>query len=83
MSGNTGDASGRRGFARGDGIYDGPFFDIQGSPLVLVNSSATGDVLTGSAGITLQGAGLFVDNQPVALTNSIIAQNSTDQCYGC
>src|SRR5439155_974385 len=48
VSGNTGDASGPSGFARGGGIYDGPFFDIAGSPLVLMNSSVTGNVLTGS-----------------------------------
>ena len=83
VSGNTGDASGPSGFARGGGIYDGPFFDIAGSPLVLMNSSVTGNVLTGSAGITLQGGGLYIQNQPLTLTHSVIAGNSPDQCYGC
>jgi hypothetical protein len=83
VSGNTGDASGPSGFARGGGIYDGPFFDIAGSPLVLINSSVTGNVLTGSAGITLQGGGLYIQNQPLTLTHSVIAGNSPDQCYGC
>ena len=83
VSGNTGDASGPSGFARGGGIYDGPFFDIAGSPLVLMNSSVTGNVLTGSAGIRLQGGGLYIQNQPLTLTHSVIAGNSPDQCYGC
>ena len=83
VSGNTGVASGRSGFARGGGIYDGPWFDIPGSPLVLMNSTVTGNVLTGSPAITLQGGGLYIANQPLTSTNSVIANNSPDQCFGC
>ena len=83
VSGNTGAANGRAGFARGGGIYDGPFFDIPGSPLALVNSSVSGNSLTGSAGVLLQGAGLYLENQPLTSTNSLVANNSPDQCFGC
>jgi hypothetical protein len=84
VRGNTGDASGPSGTARGGGIFDvalpdGPF----GGPLVLVNSSIVGNVLSGSAGITLQGGGLYLSDQPLTLTDSVIAGNSPDQCFGC
>jgi hypothetical protein len=40
-------------------------------------------VLSGSSGITLQGGGLYTQNQPLTLTHSVIADNSPDQCVGC
>jgi hypothetical protein len=85
VSRNTGAATGSHGFGRGGGIYDGPtpFEGLQGSPLVLVNSTVTGNSLSGSSGITLQGGGLFIQNQPLTLTHSVIAGNSPDQCFGC
>jgi hypothetical protein len=84
VSGNTVDASGGSGTAQGGGILDasvpnGP----PGGPLVLVNSSVTGNVLSGTARITLQGGGLYVRNQPLTLTHSVIADNLPDQCSGC
>jgi hypothetical protein len=83
VSGNSGVANGRGGFARGGGIYDGPWFDIPGSALTLVNSNVRGNTLTGSAGVSLQGGGLYLQNQPLTSTNSVIANNSPDQCFGC
>ncbi len=84
VSGNTVDASGASGSAQGGGIFDAPVPNgPPGGPLVLVNSSVTGNVLTGSAGITLQGGGLYVGNVPVTLKNSVIAENVPDQCFGC
>jgi hypothetical protein len=84
VSRNTVDASGQSGHARGGGIFDarvpqGP----PGGPLTLVNSSVTGNVLTGSAGLTIQGGGIYIRNHPLTLTHSIIANNSPDQCFGC
>jgi hypothetical protein len=38
--------------------------------------------VSGSSGITLQGGGVFATN-PVKLVNSVIAQNTPDQCVGC
>jgi hypothetical protein len=84
VSGNTADANGLTGFARGGGIFDvdespnGP----PGGLLTLINSRVTGNVLSGSAAITLQGGGLFATN-PVSLTNSMITGNVPDQCFGC
>jgi hypothetical protein len=80
---NTADAEGPSGTAQGGGIFNaslpgGPF----GGPLVLVNSGIIGNVLTGSAGMTVQGGGLFT-MFPVTLQNSVVAQNVPDQCVGC
>ena len=84
VSGNTVDARGASGSAQGGGIFDAPAPNgPPGGPLVLVNSTVTGNVLTGSAGITLQGGGLYVGNVPVTLKNSVIAENVPDQCFGC
>jgi hypothetical protein len=85
VSGNTSVVNGQHGFGRGGGIYDGPtpFEGLQGSELVLVNSGVSGNSLSGGAGTTLQGAGLYVEGQPLTLTHSVIAGNSPDQCFGC
>jgi hypothetical protein len=84
VRGNTVDASGVSGSAQGGGIFDaavpnGP----PGGPLTLMNSSITGNVVSGGAGFTLQGGGLYLQNQPLSLTHSVIAGNSPDQCFGC
>jgi hypothetical protein len=50
--------------------------------LALVDSAVTRNTLTAGPGITVQGGGLFT-LFPVTLTNSVIAQNVPDQCYGC
>ena len=47
-----------------------------------MNTSVTRNVLQGSAGISLQGGGLFTTS-PVTLTNTQIALNRPDQCVGC
>jgi transposase len=39
--------------------------------------------LSGSTGIALQGGGLFIQNKPLTLTHSVIANNSPDQWFGC
>jgi hypothetical protein len=84
LSGNTANATGLSGFARGGGIYNvdqspnGP----SGGPLKLINSSVTGNELSGSAAIGLLGGGIYTTN-PVFLTNSLITANAPDQCYGC
>jgi hypothetical protein len=83
VSGNTGDASGLSGSARGGGIFDAAVPDgPPGGPLTMTRSSVTSNALSGSSGITLQGGGVFATN-PVKLVNSVIAHNSPDQCFGC
>jgi hypothetical protein len=85
VSGNTANANGRFGYARGGGIFDidqsangGP----PGGPLTLINSNVTSNTLGGSSAINLQGGGIYATN-PVFLTNSVIANNVPDQCFGC
>jgi hypothetical protein len=87
VNGNTGDASGASGSARGGGIFDAAFpfgpDGPPGGPLVLQNSKLTDNVLTGSPGFTLQGGGLYIRNEPLTSTNTVIANNVPDQCFGC
>jgi hypothetical protein len=85
VSGNTSVVTGQDGLGQGGGIYDGPtpFEGLEGSELVLVNSKVTGNSLSGSAAATLQGGGLYVQNQALTLSHSIVAGNSPDQCFGC
>jgi len=84
LSANTVGADGASGSARGGGIFDAPIPDgPPGGPLKLLNTGVTGNALSGSAGIALQGGGLYVQNNPLKLTHSLIANNSPDQCFGC
>jgi hypothetical protein len=87
VNGNTGDASGASGSAKGGGIFDVAFpfgpDGPPGGPLVLQNSSLTGNALTGSVSLILQGGGLYLENEPLTFANSVIANNSPDQCFGC
>lgn len=84
VSGNRASADGQSGVAQGGGIFDAPIPDgPPGGPLTLLNSSITGNSLAGSAGATLQGGGLYIQGQPLALTATAIAQNVPDECFGC
>jgi hypothetical protein len=84
VSGNTVEANGATGSARGGGIFDAPIANgPPGGPLKLVNSGVTGNALSGSPGIALQGGGLYIENKPLTLTHSFTANNSPDQCFGC
>jgi hypothetical protein len=87
VTGNTASVSGASGGAFGGGIYDVAFPFGQdgppGGPLVLQNSQVTANVLTGSAGLTLQGGGLYIQDEPLTRTNSAIALNTPDDCFGC
>jgi len=82
VSGNSGTATGPGGVAQGAGIWNGT--DISGPPvqLDLNDTTVTRNSLTGSHGITVQGAGLFTE-LPVTLSHSLIALNTPDQCFGC
>jgi hypothetical protein len=83
ISDNSGTASGPDGALRGGGIFVGSVPDGPPSPrLALVDSAVTHNILTASPGITAQGGGLY-SLFPVTLTDSVIAQNLPDQCYGC
>ena len=84
VSGNTVAANGASGSARGGGVFDAPIDNgPPGGPLTLLNSSVTGNALSGTLGIALQGGGLYIENTPLTRTHSFIADNSPDQCFGC
>jgi hypothetical protein len=83
VSHNSGTASGPTGSASGGGIFNGSAPD--GPPLTqlaLVDSKVTHNTLTASPGITAQGGGIFT-LFPLTQTNSVIAHNVPDQCFGC
>jgi hypothetical protein len=75
VSGNKGAAQGLTGAAQGGGIA------ADGGPLNLIESSVIHNALSGSAGIALQGGGLYLTN-PLTLTHSIISGNVPDNCFG-
>ena len=84
VSGNTANATGQVGLAQGGGIFDidnsgtgGP----GGGLLTLIHSRVTDNVLSGSPAITLQGGGIYATN-PVSVLNTLIANNTPDQCVG-
>jgi hypothetical protein len=83
VSGNRGVADGQHGSAQGAGIWNGILFGGPTSPLTLRNSIVTGNVLSGSPGITLQGAGIYTPGFPPTLANTVVARNTPDQCFGC
>lgn len=83
VSRNRGIANGQNGSAQGAGIWNGVLFGGPASPLTLRNSKVTGNALSGGPGITLQGGGIFTPGFPTTLTNSIVARNTPDQCFGC
>jgi hypothetical protein len=84
VSRNTVYAGGTSGSALGGGIYDdglnpdGP----PGGPLVLQNSNVIANTLSGT-GLPFQGGGIYLQDNPITLKNSLIAQNLPDQCFGC
>jgi hypothetical protein len=82
VSGNTGTATGPTGTAQGGGIWNGVEFAGPQVQLTLDRTTVTGNSLSGSPGIRVQGGGLFT-TLPVTLRHSVIAGNTPDQCFGC
>jgi hypothetical protein len=78
--------------AQGGGIANDNNAELFGPPpsplphLSLIDSTITHNQLSGSAGITVHGGGVYngaADGATVSMTSSLIAQNSPDQCFGC
>src|SRR5439155_10466018 len=83
VSNNTGIANGASGVAQGGGLAN--LFAAPGH-LVLIDSTVTHNQVNGAAGITVQGGGVYNDadgGNTVGVTDSLIDQNSPDQCFGC
>ncbi len=81
---NTAGAYGADAYAQGGGIYDAPIPDgPPGGRLTLWDSPVTGNAVTGSAGATLEGGGIYLVGETYKATNSGITGNSPDQCFGC
>jgi hypothetical protein len=79
---NTGTATAPAGFAQGGGIWNGSLFNPPPIELTLENTNVIHNRLSASAGLAVQGGGLFTAF-PVTLRRSRIAGNSPDDCYGC
>mgnify|MGYP001063496178 CR=1 FL=1 len=71
--------SASRSPAQGGGIWNGVLFVPPDSPLTLVNSQVTGNVLTGSAGIALSGGGIFTSasRSPFRRQTALLAHTVT------
>jgi hypothetical protein len=85
VSANTVEASGPAGAASGGGIQNW-VIPLPGAPpvaeLTVIDSVVTGNRLSSSTGLPLQGGGIFA-SAPVTLTGTIVAGNKPDQCFGC
>ncbi len=81
---NTAGAYAADAYAQGGGIYDAPIPDgPPGGRLTLWDSTITGNAVTGSAGATLQGGGIYLADETYKATNTDVTGNSPDQCFGC
>jgi hypothetical protein len=82
---NSGTADGLTGLAQGGGLWNGDLFVPHDTPppVTLQHTRITGNTLTGSPAVSLQGGGLFTDGFPVTVTDSRIKNNNPDQCVGC
>jgi hypothetical protein len=79
--GNFSAGYGPSGVVQGGGIFNVDY--CNGAPsLTLIDSAIMLNRLTGSSGLTFQGGGLYTV-APVTMTQSTIAENAPDQCYGC
>jgi hypothetical protein len=84
LTANTAEADGHSATAQGGGLFDAPIPNgPPGGPLTLIDSAITENALAGSAPAILQGGGLYIQGEPLTLTNSVIARNHPDQCDGC
>lgn len=82
LTDNVGVAHGPSGTARGGGIWNGSLYNPAPAQLTLAGTTVTHNTLSGSAGITIQGGGLFTV-VAITLSGSRIAHNAPDDCYGC
>jgi hypothetical protein len=82
VSDNVVRAAGPFGAAEGGGIWNGLVFLPPPVQLSLVRTIVTGNSAAGSTGVAVRGGGLFTAF-PVDATQSRIAGNRPDECFGC
>jgi hypothetical protein len=79
---NSGSADGSSGAAQGGGIWNAPLPDGPPVQLTVRDSSVTRNTLTATSGLARQGGGIYT-TLPLVLTNSLVAKNVPDDCFGC
>jgi hypothetical protein len=82
IRGNSGRALAPTGVVQGGGIWNGVLLSGPPVELALHDTTVTRNAVSGSPGIAVGGGGLFT-TAPVTLDDSVIANNTPDQCYGC
>ncbi len=70
------------GFAQGGGIWNGSMFGGPTPTLAIDHTGVFGNTVSGSPEVTLQGGGIFTIGSPLTLTDSLVANNTPDQCAG-
>src|SRR5439155_22457329 len=80
---NTGSATGPDGWAHGGGIFNGLVFHVPKPKLTLTGVTVAGNRLSGSAGLALQGAGVYSAGFPLVRARTAIEHNAPDDCFGC
>jgi hypothetical protein len=78
---NSGEATGKSGIAEGAGIWNGGANPGTTVRLTLKHTVVTHNSLKASAGVTVNGGGLFTTS-PVTLKGSTISANTPDECSG-
>ncbi len=82
VSRNTAVGYGLEGSVQGGGIFDAVTDGPPGGPLNLTRTSVTRNTAAASAGVTVEGGGIYTDNVVTSI-HSVIAHNRPDQCVGC
>lgn len=82
VSRNTASGTGLEGSVQGGGIFDAVTDGPPGGPLNLTRTSVTWNTASGSAGVSVEGGGVYTDNVVTSIA-SVIAHNVPDQCVGC
>jgi len=83
ISDNRGTATAPDATAQGGGIWNGPFPGGPPVQLSLEGTTVTHNMLGGSNGAALQGAGLYSCGAPFTLDTSQITGNTPDQIFAC
>ena len=81
VTGNSINVNATDGSTHGGGITNESLFGSTPT-LAITDSAITANKLTASPGITRQGGGLYT-SFPITLTNTVLAGNQPDQCFGC